>query len=371
MLTLTALVASALLALPQNGGKSAPPVPVQPAAPAKEKVAPLTIGDAAPALQYDEWIKGDKVTGIEKGKVHVIEFWATWCGPCIAAMPHLSELQKNHPDVIMVSCAASENGKEEAAKIEKVKNFVAGKGDGMAYRVAYIGDRAKMSKPWMQAAGQNGIPCAFIVDKDSKVAWIGHPMQMDAPLDQIVAGKWDMTAAKKKFEDSRAAAELQMAISNAMRTAKTTGNYAPAYEMLKASVAKIPNPALKLELVRILSGPMEQYEEAWKYAAELVASHSDDAAMMNELAWMIADPLGEVKKPNLDIALKAAEASCAASKNENGASIDTLARVVFRKGDIARAIELQKQALDKTSEGAMKQAMQKTLAEYERAVKKA
>ena len=78
-----------------------------------------------------------------------MEFWATWCGPCIAAIPHLTELQAKYPDVRFVGVAASERGPDEAAKFAKVKEFVDGKGDGMGYRVAYVGDREKMSRPWM------------------------------------------------------------------------------------------------------------------------------------------------------------------------------------------------------------------------------
>ena len=49
-----------------------------------------------------------------------------------------------------------------------------------------------MAKNWMTAAGQEGIPTAFIVNKEGKIAWIGHPMEMDKPLEKIVAGTWDL-----------------------------------------------------------------------------------------------------------------------------------------------------------------------------------
>ena len=375
MLALTALVASAILALPQDG-KTVPATPIKPA-PAAAQTAPtpavkkLGIGDAAPALQYDEWIKGDKVDGIAKGKVHVIEFWATWCGPCIAAMPHLSELQKSHPEVVVVSCAASERGKDEASKIAKVKEFVSGKGDGMAYRVAYIGDREKMSKPWMQAAGQNGIPCAFIVDKDSKVAWIGHPMSMDKPLEEILAGKWDIAAAQKEFDAEREAEEAQMKLAATMRQAQQSGDYSKAIEAIRTVLAKNPNDALKMQLFTILAGPAEKQAEAWKIGEEILEANRENAMMLNQLAWTIVDPDGGVKSPNLDLALKAAEAGMKASKGENGALIDTMARVVFVKGDVARAIELQRKAIEKTPDGPMKTEMKATLETYEKSLKKA
>jgi thiol-disulfide isomerase/thioredoxin len=53
----------------------------------------LKVGDRAPALKVARWLQGDAVTKFEPGKVYVVEFWATWCGPCIRQMPHLAELQ--------------------------------------------------------------------------------------------------------------------------------------------------------------------------------------------------------------------------------------------------------------------------------------
>lgn len=375
MLALTAIIASTLLALPQDV-KTVPATPIKPA-PAAAQSAPtaavkkLGIGDPAPALQFDEWIKGDKIAGIEKGKVHVIEFWATWCGPCIAAMPHLSEVQKKHPEVIVVSVAASERGKDEPSKIEKVKSFVEGKGDTMGYRVVYAGDREKMSKPWMQAAGQNGIPCSFIVDKDSTIAWIGHPMSMDAPLEQVLAGKFDRAAAKAALDAEQAAEEAQMALAVAMRDARQSGDYSKAIDLLKAAVAKSPTDALRMQLFTLLVGPADKAAEAWTIGEQLLASSSSNAMMMNQLAWAIVDPDGGVKTPNLDLALKAAEAGMKASKGENGALLDTMARVVFLKGDVARAIEIQRQAIEKTPDGAMKTEMKTTLETYEKSLKKA
>jgi thiol-disulfide isomerase/thioredoxin len=163
----------------------------------------LGVGDKAPALKVKGFVKGKPVTKLDKGKVYVVEFWATWCGPCRTTIPHLTELQKKHKDVTFIGVSAFERDQKA------VQPFVKEMGDKMDYRVALDsvpagkkGGDGAMAKNWMIAAGQNGIPTAFIVDGEGRIAWIGHPTQMEAPLEKIVAGKWDLKAAADAFRKS-------------------------------------------------------------------------------------------------------------------------------------------------------------------------
>ena len=64
-------------------------------------------------------------------------------------------------------------------------------------------DKGKMAQAWMAAAGEDGIPTAFIINGSGQVAWIGHPMEMAKPLAQVVAGKWDLDAAKAARQKAR------------------------------------------------------------------------------------------------------------------------------------------------------------------------
>ena len=351
-----------------------PATRIAPASPAAQErpaaPAPLSVGDKAPAFSVDSWVKGAPFESLESGKVHVMEFWATWCGPCIAAIPHLTELQAKYPDVRFVGVAASERGPDEAAKFAKVKEFVDGKGDGMGYRVAYVGDREKMSRPWMEASGQSGIPCTFIVDGEGRVAWIGHPMSMDAPLEKIVSGSWDIEAAKTEFATRREADAARRAISMAMRAARQSGDYTEVLAALREQLAKRPSDDLRMTLVQVLAGPAKLEAEAWPIAEEILANANGNAMMLNALAWTIVDPSGGVAEPNLAIAHKAASRAVELTKENDGSILDTLARVEFRMGNTVRAIELQKSAIAKSADGRMKDEMVTVLAEYEAALKK-
>ena len=90
----------------------------------------LKVGDAAPKMEVKSFVKGEPVKEFEAGKTYVVEFWATWCGPCKTSIPHLTELQKKYPEVAFIGVSVSERDQG------LVKPFVDEMGDKMAYRVA-------------------------------------------------------------------------------------------------------------------------------------------------------------------------------------------------------------------------------------------
>src|SRR5436190_22041055 len=126
--------------------------------------ATLNRGDPAPKLQTGTWVQGEPVKDFEKGKAYIVEFWATWCGPCRVSIPHLNEIHNKFKDKNLVVIGQDCFERDESL----VKPFVKKMDDKMTYRVALddkqVSDKGKMAETWMEAAGQNGIPSAFLVD---------------------------------------------------------------------------------------------------------------------------------------------------------------------------------------------------------------
>lgn len=151
----------------------------------------LAAGSAAPALSVEKFMKGEAVSAFEPGKVYVLEFWATWCGPCIRAMPHLSKLQKDHPELTVIGVAGFERAPDAAAMERKVREFLDGRGKDVEFRVALDTD-GSMAQDWMNAAKRRTIPTSMVVGKDGKVAFVGSP---NAELDTAILAALGKDAA--------------------------------------------------------------------------------------------------------------------------------------------------------------------------------
>ncbi|MFN5804349.1 MAG: TlpA family protein disulfide reductase, partial [Opitutia bacterium] len=142
--------------------------------------AELKVGDAAPAARPQSMLKGEPLKDFRKGETYVIECWASWCGPCVKAIPHLQALHEkmSRRGVVVVGVNVWE-AERDPAGAQRAADFVKKQGAAMGYRVAVGGEA--FVKAWLEAAGVQGIPHAFIV-QDGKIAWAGHPMEIDEQL---------------------------------------------------------------------------------------------------------------------------------------------------------------------------------------------
>jgi len=82
-------------------------------------------GKPMPALQLEGWVNGEVKPQDMKGKVVIVDFYATWCGPCMAAIPHNNELLKQYKDkgLVIVGVCTSSRGQEAMAQTAKNKGI--------------------------------------------------------------------------------------------------------------------------------------------------------------------------------------------------------------------------------------------------------
>lgn len=325
---------------------------------ARVEAPQLNVGDPAPPLSVAKWVKGQAVPRFETGKIYVIEFWATWCGPCIASMPHLSELQREHREkgltVIGVSTVDPNN------TLAQVEAMVEAKGEVMGYTVAWDRDR-ETSTAYMEAAQQRGIPCSFVVDGSGKIAYIGHPMWLDIPIQGLLSGTWDAATGKERMSN------LVKELGAALREAQN--DPARALERLERLVADYPKAMAQFDDQRfqwmLECGRLDDAS----VLGQRVVTHAierRDASTLNLVSWTIVDPAKTWARRDLELALRAANKAVEFTEGKDAAILDTLARVHFLKGDVEKAISLQEKAVGLAGER-LKEELQKALDEYRKA----
>ena len=139
----------------------------------------LMLSETAPAFTLKD-LDGKKVSLSDfKGKIVVLDLWATWCVPCIASFPAMQKLVDKHPDVVFLFITVDEKGDNA---LTRVKNFISKN----KYRF-----RVLMDEPVANSADKfvitsaykpNGIPAKYFIDKEGILRFTSAGFGTDAEL---------------------------------------------------------------------------------------------------------------------------------------------------------------------------------------------
>jgi len=341
----------------------------------------LTIGSDAPPLAIEHWIQdgGGKfkpVTKFKSGNVYVVEFWATWCVPCIQSMPHLANLQNEYAKkgVQIISVTDEDVAtvdaflKRPAPRVPGMKKDSRKKEDSdkeedsdkaviqtyrditSAYCLTADPDLSTYGD-YMTAAAQLGIPTSFIVGKDGKVEWIGHPGELEGPLQAVVADRWD----REKFLE-----EILPQQKEAKERIDTDRLNNDVYELLKIQdfdgALKLANAAIgegeslnaKMIKLRVLIAA-ERLGDSAKHLTSIYDDLVDSPQQTEDIAWTIYT-LATQMPVDLSALLKASIAPTKAALEKalvikKPSMMDTLAHLLVLTGDLDQAIQVETAAL--------------------------
>lgn len=116
----------------------------------------VKVGDKAPDF-VAELTNGEKFSLADnKGKVILINFWATWCGPCVEEMPDIEKIQKEYGDKVEILSVNYGEDRKTVDEFLKDKNYT--------FKVAYDDNMAIANE-----YPSDGIPYLVVVDKEGKV----------------------------------------------------------------------------------------------------------------------------------------------------------------------------------------------------------
>lgn len=252
---------------------------------AKLPVCADVLGDPASPLLLKEWIKGgpaDLASG-EGKKTIVIEFWKTTCPHCTQSVLRLADIQDRYGKEKLIVLGISDEEPEEVKKyLEENKEI--------NYDIA-IDDDEKTKHAYMEAYGVDGVPHAFVVDKNGHVAWEGHPLHgLEDAVAEIVAGKYDLEAARK------------------------------------ASMAKrllLPYLYLVIET--------DEYDIAREIGDKILVYANNDSKLLDRMARRIVSD-ERIKKPDIELAAKAIKRAYEITSGTSGEVLETYAVLLARVG---------------------------------------
>lgn len=322
---------------------------------------PLHVGDPAPRLSGLKWLRGTGPEGWQPGHVYVLDFWATWCAPCLTQMPAHQELQDRYADrdVHLLGIALwSEDGPLTPAQaMEEYR--------GLTYPLAEdVGDRA--AEMFMARTSTNGLPAMMVVDDEGRLAWVGEPgEELETTLEALLDGTFDLAASREKDRLRRRSEELFAEIDELRRA----GEPHRAAARVDDVIALDPESngwawGMKYEILLVDAGDAAA---AGAVAAGFLSSAAGGNAYFNyvfSLRVVLALKRVPPSPETLDLALLLARRGTELDDAPDARRFSNVASVFDLRGDPAEAARWQRRAVD-AAPPAQREAHVATLREYE------
>jgi thiol-disulfide isomerase/thioredoxin len=313
-----------------------------------QEESPLQIGDAAPPVKIAKWMTQapPALPGEKDGEKHVflVEFWATWCAPCIRGIPHLADLHtKYQKDGLVVISVSNESP-------ATIQAFLDGKKSRMKVDMPYFvgsDDDMRTNSEWM--AGISTIPHAFLVGRNGKVLWSGNPGGDQGTMDDVI---------KKALDDKYDVATAKLAAASARRhrelMEELTANYQmkdqqAIFKTLDAVIELRPTEAQGYLIRRHMLQEFGRAEEiaAWDRQTEAALKDSSEG-LMDLVATEFDKPLADRDPSKM---IRCATRARELTKGRDPDTLETLAMVYGQVGMIDAAIATQKKAIALASDG--------------------
>jgi tetratricopeptide (TPR) repeat protein len=285
-------------------------------------------------------------------------------------MPHMAEMQREYKDKGVTFVGFTKKDPNNTA--EKVAAFVVKRGPKLGYTFAYADD-AETYDAYMKAAGQGGIPCSYVVDKDGKVAYIGHPMFLGLVIPKVVEGKWtrdDLAGLAKAEKDVDAvfaafprpgAKDEQQAVEAGL---KALADFQAKYPPL-ADIPYFVGPKLGMLI------QAKKFDEV-KAAAEKVIARAvkqDDPSMLQSVSRALQSPDVRDRKELVKLAVEAAESALKVAGDRDAIALYRVAQAHFAAGDADKAKEYGKKAVA-AADDSTKTALERAVKEFDKEEKK-
>jgi thiol-disulfide isomerase/thioredoxin len=310
---------------------------------AQDAVTPLFVGDPVPPIPEVSWARGELVSSWTPGHVYLIDFWATWCPPCVKGLRHLQTLHEQLADrnVHMVAIAIWPTPTSQPPE-ELLERF-----PDLSYSIAIDIENAA-ADAFMPPTRSTGLPNTILIDRQGRLAWVGTPGDdLEHALAAVVEGSYDIASARRADVVRH---EAENFIGEAAK-AERSGDFRTAIDLIEQAIAVDPDRfsvyrgwQYEIALLRLDDG-----DTAREIANQVLSSsQGEDPYVLYILATRIVtnydDTPAELR--DLDLALRCATRAVQYRKSPDYDSLRLLAQVYALRGEYDGAVETQRRASD-------------------------
>lgn len=335
-------------------------MPLLAASPEKKENKTAAPAEALPTLSLEGlpevWLQGAPVKEWEKDKVYIFEFWATWCGPCLAAMPHMEQLHqafKDNPRMQIIGVNVMDRKTPEV-----LKEFIKNRPTPLNYTMAVDVDGKKTSEKWLEPLKVNGIPHAFAV-KNGRLIWRGHPSQLSEKTMQAML-KPDFSAASLAAKGPDAGAhewQHYRETSQKVRELVEKDGKLGAQALLKQvqDSGKFPqDQVIQLKMIPFLVlAEQGKFEEAQSVLNDVSREYPDDYRVQIDIAGTLMEgksvPAGKMDAALVERCLNRCIEISRKSNKEASLPWRMMAELRERQGNMKEALQDMEKALSLTS----------------------
>ena len=209
------------------------------------------------------WLQGEPIKSWEKDHVYVFEFWATWCGPCLAAMPHMEELHQALDSTGRVHIVGVNVSDRKSP--DELKKFLANRPKKVTYTIAVDVNNARSSAVWLNPLKVRGIPFVIAV-KNGKLIWKGHPVRLNESMiremlkPEFDAAKFNVSPEEKDRQERAAYISIYNSLNELLKEKGVEAVVARIGELKKEN--KLP----KKYYLALCTVPYDAYVKVGDYA---------------------------------------------------------------------------------------------------------
>jgi thiol-disulfide isomerase/thioredoxin len=317
------------------------------------------IGDPAPNLTGATWLRGGPHDAWQPGKVYVLDFWATWCAPCVEMMPDYQSLQDSFADtgVHVIGIAIwSEKGPMTPAQ-------ALAKHPQLQYAVAQDHDD-QLAQAFMAGTESGGLPTVMVVDRNGHLAWVGeHGDELEKVLQAVTSGSFDLSEARAD-DDLRRQSQRIFAEIDELRRAGRTRDAAALVDKVIA-IDESRNGWAYAMKYEILAREADR-ESAAAVASQFLTSSSGRNPYFNYIfALRLAhgyDP-EQGSGADLDLAQNLIGRAVELAEKADSDTLALQARIFSLRGEAAAAVRAQRLAIE-AAPSAEHPGLRATLDEY-------